>query len=117
MFLRLLRLCRFALPVLVVISFVDTASSQNRTASSPTQVVKSFYRFHFSHGYNFLKRNIRRRRGWLSPTLFQLLMNEFRRDEEYAKAHPGYSYVSYMNGDPFTNSQEFPNSFRVGRSI
>jgi len=77
----------------------------------------SFYRFHFSHDHNFLKHNVLRRRSWLTPTLFQLLMNEFRRDEEYAKAHPNYSYVPYMEGDPFTDSSEFPTSFRIGHPV
>jgi hypothetical protein len=64
----------------------------------------------------FAKPNVRRRRAWLTPALFQLLMNEFHRDEQYAKAHPNETYVPYMEGDPFTDSQALPNAFRVGRS-
>ena len=41
-------------------------------------------------------------------------MNEFRRDADYARAHPSETYVPYMEGDPFTNSSEFPSSFRLG---
>jgi hypothetical protein len=113
MFLLLLKPRSFLLPVLLAFVFVGSASSQTKTGA-PTQVVRSFYRYHFSHDHNFLKRNISRRRQWLSPVLFRLLMNEFRRDEEYASAHPGYSYVPYMEGDPFTDSSEFPTSFRIG---
>ena len=43
-------------------------------------------------------------------------MNEFRREREYANSHRGESFVPYMDGDPFTNSQEYPTSFRVGQS-
>ena len=110
----LLELRSVTVPVLVLLCLVGTVSAQNRNVASPDEVVKSFYRFHFSHDHNFLQRNVQRRESWLSPTLFQLLMNEFRRQEEYGRAHPNSSFVPYMEGDPFTYSSEFPTSFRVG---
>ncbi|HYR77453.1 MAG TPA: DUF3828 domain-containing protein [Pyrinomonadaceae bacterium] len=95
---------------------MDAAPSQTQMIASPRAVVRSFYRFHFSHDHNFIESNLYRRRKWLTPTLFQLLTNEFRRDEEYARAHPNESYVPYMEGDPFTNASEFPTSFRFGQT-
>jgi hypothetical protein len=58
-----------------------------------------------------------RRKQWLSPVLYRLLLNEFAREKEYSRSHPGESFVPYMEGDPFTSSQEFATSFRIGNSL
>lgn len=113
-FVRFLKNLSFVLAIMIAPGVVEAGLAQNRLAA-PDQVVKSFYRFHFSHDMNFQKKNVRVRKQWLSPTLFQLLINEFRREEEYAKANPKESFVPYMEGDPFTNSQEFPTTFRQDR--
>jgi Protein of unknown function (DUF3828) len=101
--------------LVTLLSPAGVGFAQHRSVS-PAQAVRSFYTFHFSHDMGFTKQNVARRRKWLTPTLFQLLMNEFRRDEQYAKGHPNETYVPYMEGDPFTDAQVHPTSFRVGRS-
>jgi hypothetical protein len=114
MFLRSSR--QIAVMTLVtVLSAAGSSFAQHRNVS-PSQAVRSFYRFHYSHDMGFAKHNVARRRRWLTQTLFQLLINEFRRDEQYAKGHPNEIYVPYMEGDPFTDSQVHPTSFRIGRS-
>ena len=86
-------------------------------SAHPTGVVRSFYRFHLARDMNFTRRNVMRRKQWLSPALYRLLLNEFVREKEYGRSHPDESFVSYMEGDPFTSSQEFPTSFRIGNSL
>jgi hypothetical protein len=116
MFLLPLKARSFVLALLLLAALAEPARPQTQVAASPRVVVRSFYRFHFSRDHNFIERNLHFRRRWLTPTLFQLLANEFRRDREYAKAHPNESYVPYMEGDPFTNASEFPTAFRVGQT-
>ena len=77
--------------------------------------VNSFYRFHLSHNKNFTARNIQLRRRFLTPELYQLLLTEIKRQAAYSKAHP--DEVPDYDGDPFTDSQEYPDSFRVGKQV
>ncbi|HVG29219.1 MAG TPA: DUF3828 domain-containing protein [Pyrinomonadaceae bacterium] len=92
------------------------AQGQRRApAVSPRQTAQSFYRFHFAHGMDFTERNLRQRRRWLTAELYDLLRDEFRKEAERAKAHP--DEAPFIEGDPFTDSQEYPKSFRVGNAI
>ena len=54
------------------------------------------------------------RRRWLSPELYKLLLGELKREAEQRKTHP--DEAPYFEGDPLTNSQEYPDSFRVGKT-
>jgi len=76
--------------------------------------VRAFYQFHLIHEKNFTARNVRLRKRWLTPELFGLLLGELKREAEESKAHP--DEAPYFEGDPFTDSQEYPDSFRVGQS-
>ncbi len=62
----------------------------------------------------FLARNIKLRRRWFAPDFYNLLLYEMKRQAEHSKTNP--DDVPYYNGDPFTNSQEYPGWFRVGQS-
>jgi hypothetical protein len=84
-------------------------------AASARQTVDSFFRFHFAHGMDFTERNLRQRRHWLTPELYDLLREEFRKEAKRAGAHP--DEAPFIEGDPFTNSQEYPKSFSVGQAI
>ena len=76
--------------------------------------VRSFYQFHLAHNKDFTVRNIRLRKRWLTPELFALLLGELKRESEESKAHP--DEAPYFEGDPFTDSQEYPDSFRIGKA-
>ena len=82
---------------------------------SAASAVNSFYRFHLSHNMDFNARNIQLRRRWLTPELYQLLLNEIKRQAAYSKAHP--DEIPDYDGDPFTDSQEYPDSFRAGKQV
>ena len=82
---------------------------------SAASAVNSFYRFHLTHNMDFRARNIQLRRRWLTPGFYQLLLNKIKRQAEYGKAHP--DEVPEYDGDPLTDSQEYPDSFRVGKQV
>jgi hypothetical protein len=106
------------LVVLLACCFAPTARAQRERRPpvvSPRQAVESFYRFHFADGMDFTEQNLRQRRRWLTAELYDLLRDEFRKEAERAKAHP--DEAPFIEGDPFTDAQEYPKKFRVGNAI
>jgi hypothetical protein len=79
-------------------------------ASEAAATVKAFYAFHFQHDFDFSERGLKLRRKWLAESLYQLLLAD-RKKSAAAKGE-----VVGLDGDPFTNSQDPPNSFKVGES-
>ena len=95
----------------------NVRAQSNRKAAAAARSAESFYRYHFSRdGYSrsFLPENVEQLRRWLSPELYGAMMYEFRREAAFRKAHP--DDVPVMTGDPFTDSQEYPDTFRLGRA-
>ena len=86
----------------------QTVLAQAR-AAGPAAVVQDFYRFHFGHGMGFDEQGVRRRQRWLTAELYKLLLAELRKPVAPDE-------VPYFDGDPFTDSQEYPTTFRVGRA-
>ena len=76
--------------------------------------VRSFYTYHLARNKDFTVRNVRLRRRWLTPELYNLLLGELKREAERSKTHP--DEAPYFEGDPLTNSQEYPDSFRMGKT-
>lgn len=107
-----------ALLALLAVSLAPPALAQKPRRGPDTtarQTVQSFYRFHFAHDMGFTPGNVEMRRRWLTRELYDLLRDEFRKEAEHAKAQP--DEAPFIEGDPFTNSQEYPKSFRVGGVI
>jgi hypothetical protein len=84
-----------------------TAAAAQQRAAPPETVVRAFYRFHFAHDMAFTRAAVRRREQWLSPDLRALC-------RAYFAAPSPADEVPEIDGDPFTDSQEYPASFRVG---
>lgn len=78
------------------------------------RAVRSFYRYHLARSKDFTERNIRLRKRWLTPELYNLLLGELKREAERSKAEP--DEAPYFEGDPLTASQEYPDSFRTGKA-
>ena len=78
-----------------------------QAARAPVAVVREFYRYHFAHDMAFTRAAIRRRAGWLAPDLLSLCRAYF------AAPSPADEPPS-IEGDPFTDSQEYPSAFRIG---
>lgn len=102
--------------IAVVMSLTGSFSSVARGSSprdTALSTARSFYRFHLAHNKDFSARNVQQRRRWLTPELYKLLLDELEREAQESRANP--DEAPYFEGDPFTASQEFPDSFRVGK--
>lgn len=78
--------------------------------SAPVASVESFYAFHTSHDMGLGVQTVEARRRWLEPELYDLLLHEVRRSSSPDEA-------PYINGDPFTDSQEYPTEFEVRETV
>jgi hypothetical protein len=75
--------------------------------SAATAVTRAFYEYHFRHDKGFSEAGLRVRRQWLAPGLYSALLAEARKPKSPDE-------VPLIDGDPFTDSQEYPSSFRIG---
>ena len=91
------------------------AQPARRATAAAERAAESFYRYHFAHDRGFARANVVQRRRWLSSELYRLLLNEFSREAVFRKAHP--DEVPFMTGDPFTDTQEHPDTFAVGVAV
>jgi len=73
----------------------------------PAAVVQAFYAFHFAHDMAFTRAAVRARSRWLSSDLLEHIRAYFARPDKRDE-------VPAIDGDPFTDSQEYPRTFRVG---
>lgn len=111
-------ICLTAALLVICLASSNVPAQRSRVRkSSPgaAEVVQSFFQYHFANDKNFTGANIKRRRRWLTPELYTLLLREYHREEVESKKHP--EEVVFMEGDPFTNTQEYPDSFFVGRAV
>jgi uncharacterized protein DUF3828 len=91
------------------------AKAQTAGAKDPAaKAVRSFYVYHLARDKDFTVRNIQLRKRFLTAELYGLLAQELKRQAAESKAHP--DEAPYFEGDPLTDSQEYPDSFRVGKS-
>ena len=93
-------------------TFVLFAASVVLSQSRPSPVaaaeqVQAFYRFHFEHDMGFSPEGVRARSAWLSSQLRKACLSYFAKPTSPDE-------VPDIDGDPFTNSQEYPKSFEVG---
>lgn len=76
----------------------------------PVEVVRALFADHFKHTMGFTKASLARKSKWLSPDLLARLNAEL--------ARPGNpDEVPNIDGDPFTDSQEYPKHFVVGKAM
>jgi hypothetical protein len=88
---------------------VSPSQSTARQHADAVVVVKEFYSFHFRNKFDYSLRGLRLRRRWLAPNLYQLLTAELKRPSNADE-------VPDLDGDPFTDSQEPPATFRIGKT-
>jgi hypothetical protein len=77
---------------------------------SPESVVTKFYKYHFSHDMAFTPDSLKRRSAWLTPELLEACRVYFAVPENPDEP-------PYIEGDPFTGSQEYPNRYSVGKGV
>lgn len=74
--------------------------------STPSETVKAFYRYDWSHSQIFNRRNLDARKKWLSPSLYRLFLSEVERERQHLKMNPtdkGY----FGDGFPFQPLGEY----------
>jgi hypothetical protein len=76
--------------------------------ASPGGAALAFYAFHMTHDMGFSKEGVAQRETWLSPDLLSICRKYLARPSSPDEVPP-------IDGDPFTDSQEYPTSFKVGR--
>jgi hypothetical protein len=74
--------------------------------------VRAFYAFHFKHDFDYTEQGLKRRRRWLDAELYKLLISESKKSQKSTEQNEAPD----LNGDPFTNSQEYPTGYRIGKS-
>jgi hypothetical protein len=76
-------------------------------AASPRAVVKALYAHHFAHDMAFTESSVRSKEAWLAPDFMKVCLAYL--------AQPGDpNEAPLIDGDPFTDSQEYPRRFKVG---
>jgi hypothetical protein len=85
-------------------SVIYAEKSQNPDAAS---TVKQFYDFHFAHDMGFTTDNVKQRSTWLTPEMIEACRAYFAMPQNPDEP-------PLINGDPFTGTQEYPQSFSVG---
>ena len=84
---------------------------QRRAAeSSPESAVRDLLHVHLVHDMGFSRASVARKRSHLSPALARAIAAYFSRPQP-ADAVPA------INGDPFTDTQEYPARFVIGRGV
>ena len=78
-----------------------------RAARDPAETVRALYTYHFAHDKGFTPAGVDERARWLTPDLAAQCRAWF------AKPSPP-DEVPSIDGDPFTDSQEYPDTFVVG---
>jgi len=76
-------------------------------AQKPEDVAITFYKFHFAHDMGFTPETVQQRSQWLTADLMNLCKKYFAMPEDPDE-------VPAIDGDPFTGSQEYPDTYKVG---
>jgi hypothetical protein len=111
-----------ARPILAIgLAVIILVGVEARSAAQPAgqqdaaiRAVGAFYAYHLAHNKNFTVRNVQLRKRFLTPELYGLLLKELKRQAAESKAHP--DEAPDFEGDPLTDSQEYPDSYRLGKA-
>ena len=96
---------RFVLLLLLL----PLAAACTQRADNPQAVVQELFVDHFMTDMAFTPESAARKRNWLTPGLNKEIDAYFARPTKPDEVPP-------IDGDPFTNSQDYPSSFAVGEA-
>ncbi len=100
-------LCLLARVLLwVVVAHLGSARACVASPSQASQAVASFYRRHLATDMSFTEKTLKAKRRYLTPAFYRLLRYELRRPVPKDE-------TPYIEGDPFTDSQEGPERFGI----
>jgi Protein of unknown function (DUF3828) len=92
----------------VVLLFPAVLSAQHPSLEAARKLVQDFYTAHFKGEMGFSEATLQPKRECLSPELFKALLAK-------AREPSSPDVVPDIDGDPFTDSQEYPDAFKVGK--
>ena len=75
----------------------------------PFVVVQQFFQAHFAHDMAFTEASVNAKQAWFTEDFYKKLSAELKKPVPKGQ-------VPSVDGDPFTDSQEYPKSFRVTHS-
>jgi hypothetical protein len=93
-----------------VIWTLDRSPGASATPASAEGVVQVMLETHFAGDMGFTPESVADKRPWLSAALFDTIQAYFARPQPEDEA-------PVINGDPFTDSQEYPHWFSVGAAV
>lgn len=96
---------RFVFAFLLLL--MPVAATSAPAPNTPAVVVQQLFADHFMNDMGFTRATVARKRAWLTPGLNQEIDAYFRRPSVPDQ-------VPVIDGDPFTNTQEYPTAFAVG---
>ena len=88
--------------------FAVSSPAADSSGADPVQTVQSFYDYHFKHDMGFGVPEMKARKAWLSPELYALIIKVLKKPVPKGDAPD-------IEGDIFTDSQEYPTAFHVGK--
>lgn len=93
-----------------VIWTLDRSPGAQAEPGSPEAIVQGLLEAHFAGDMGFTPESVAAKRGWLSASLHAAIERYFARPQPADEA-------PVINGDPFTDSQEYPQCFSVGTAV
>jgi hypothetical protein len=92
-----------------VIWTLTQASGANAQPSTPSGVMQAFLERHFAGDMGFDRKTVAAKQQWLTDTLARAVARYFARPSRPDEAPA-------IDGDPFTDSQEYPTRFAVSEA-
>ena len=89
--------------------FAVQAPAAEPATQDPAQTVQAFYAYHLKHDMGFGKTQINARKSWLTPDLYALITKVLKKPVPEGDAPD-------IEGDIFTDSQDTPTAFHVGKA-
>jgi hypothetical protein len=101
---------RMLIALLLLLMPAGAFAAESKAANAPRATVQQLFADHFMHDMGFTRDTVARKRNWLTSGLNQEIDAYFRRPFPADEPPP-------INGDPFTNTQEYPSAFQVGEAV
>jgi hypothetical protein len=95
---------------ILLLSATLVLGAQDPSLDSARKLVQTFYEAHTKGDMGFSEASLKAKAKFLAPDLLKTCLA--KRAEDAAK---GSDTVPDVDGDPFTDSQEYPDGFKVGK--
>jgi hypothetical protein len=84
-------------------------AAQDPSLDSARKLVQAFYADHLKGDMGFTKASVKAKSRYLAPDLLKACLVK-------QAENPGPDTVPDVDGDPFTDSQEYPTGFKLGKA-